>query len=117
VNSGVAEIISIDPSWNSLKNILEISSYANLNNQEITLHNHYSNLSTYIALNIGQLIDKFSYMEIDVDDVPWKNELIELPDIKDGKFMFENNKPGWGFEMNTDMLNEKLIDTYTLEIS
>ena len=48
INSGVAEVISIDPSWNSLKNILEISSYANLNNQEITLHNHYSNLSTYI---------------------------------------------------------------------
>jgi len=116
INSGVAEVISIDPSWNSLKNILEISSYANLNNQEITLHNHYSNLSTYIALNISQLIDKFSYMEVDVDDVPWKNTIINLPNIKDGKFIFENNNPGWGFEINTDLLNEKLIDTYTFEI-
>ena len=96
---------------------MEISSYANLNNQEITLHNHYSNLSTYIALNIAQLIDRFSYMEVDVDDVPWKNDLIPLPELENGKFYFHNNNPGWGFEINTDAMNEKLINTYTLEIS
>ena len=55
-------------------------------------------------------------MEVDVDDVPWKNTIINLPNIKDGKFIFENNNPGWGFEINTDLLNEKLIDTYTFEI-
>jgi galactonate dehydratase len=116
INSGVAETISIDPAWNSAQDVLNIAKYANLHNQDITLHNHYSNMNTYIALTLSRLIDKFSFVEVDVDDVPWKNELINLPEIKDGKFVMEDNHPGWGFNVNFDIIESKLIETYTLDV-
>ncbi len=117
INSGVAEIISIDPAWNSGIDILEISKYANLHNQEITLHNHYSNMNTFIALSMATNIEKFSYVEVDVDDVPWKDDLIELPKIENGKFLITNQTPGWGFEINWDVVNEKLKETHSADIS
>ncbi len=46
-------------------------------------------------------------MEIDIDDVPWKDQIVdEVPEIKDGK-IFLNNKPGWGVN-----LREKEIEKH-----
>ena len=117
IRSKIAEIISIDPSWNSINDILRISQFANFYNQEITLHNHYSNLSTYIGLSIGQLIEKFSFLEVDVDDVAWKDSIIELPKIQDGHFINENYTYGWGFKINWEELNNHLNEVHNLKLS
>ena len=116
INSKIAEIISVDPSWNSVQDILQISKYANFHNQEVTLHNHYSNLSTYIGLSISKLIENFSYLEVDYDDVSWKDELIPLPDLENGKFQHTSELPGWGFQINWDVLYDKLIKSSSISL-
>ena len=38
-------------------------------------------------------------MEADIDDVPWKDEIVdEIPVIKDGR-IYLNDKPGWGINL------------------
>jgi galactonate dehydratase len=39
-------------------------------------------------------------MEIDIDSVPWRDELVdEPPVIENGEFVLPT-KPGWGIEVN-----------------
>jgi L-alanine-DL-glutamate epimerase-like enolase superfamily enzyme len=39
-------------------------------------------------------------MEIDIDDVPWKDDIVtDPPDIENGILKL-SSKPGWGTELN-----------------
>ena len=45
-------------------------------------------------------------MEIDVDDVPWKRDLVTIPPtIQDGCILLPNG-PGWGADVNEQVLRE-----------
>jgi len=47
-------------------------------------------------------------MESDVDDVPWKDDLVtEKPDIIDG-YMTVPAGPGWGTDLNEEIAREHL---------
>jgi L-alanine-DL-glutamate epimerase-like enolase superfamily enzyme len=42
-------------------------------------------------------------MEIDIDDVPWKDDLTtSTPEVIDG-YMTVPNKPGWGVDINEEV--------------
>ena len=42
-------------------------------------------------------------MEIDIDDVPWKDDLTTAtPELIDG-YMTVPNKPGWGVDINEEV--------------
>ena len=42
-------------------------------------------------------------MEIDIDDVPWKDDLVtEVPEIADG-CMTVPTGPGWGTDLNEEV--------------
>ena len=48
-------------------------------------HNYYSHLSTLMSAHLCAVLPNVRIMEIDIDDVPWKDDLITEPlDIKDG---------------------------------
>jgi L-alanine-DL-glutamate epimerase-like enolase superfamily enzyme len=43
-------------------------------------------------------------LEVDVDDVPWKDELVTaVPQIESGELAIPAG-PGWGVELNEDVL-------------
>ena len=45
-------------------------------------------------------------MEIDIDDVPWKDDLVtNVPEIIDG-YMTVPTGPGWGTEIIEDVVEE-----------
>jgi len=42
-------------------------------------------------------------MEIDIDDVPWKDKLVtHAPEINDG-YMTILKRPGWGIDINEEV--------------
>ena len=41
----------------------------------------------------------------------------EIDKIENGKFLITNQTPGWGFEINWDVVNEKLKETHSADIS
>ena len=43
-------------------------------------------------------------MEIDLDDVPWRDDLVtEVPHIKDGSLIL-SDRPGWGTDLNEEAI-------------
>jgi L-alanine-DL-glutamate epimerase-like enolase superfamily enzyme len=49
-------------------------------------------------------------MEIDIDDVPWKSQLVtQAPTIEDGCLVVPT-APGWGADIVEDVLAEHLLE-------
>src|SRR5262249_18731595 len=56
--------------------------------------------STLMSAHFCATIPNFRIMEIDVDDVPWKDDLVtEPPRIENGHLIVPT-KPGWGADIN-----------------
>ena len=66
----------------------------------IAPHNYYSHLSTMHALNLCATVPNVRIMEVDIDDVPWKDELTGGGlDYTGGELQIPT-KPGWGVELD-----------------
>ena len=49
-------------------------------------------------------VPNFRIMEIDIDDVPWKDDLVtDPPEIVDGHLIV-SDRPGWGTDINEDAI-------------
>ena len=86
----------------------KIAGLANLYEMNVTTHNYYSHLATFISAHFCDVTPNLRIMEYDVDDVPWRDELVTyVPYIKDGKFdMTSCCYPGWGTDINEEVLRE-----------
>ncbi len=62
-------------------------------------HNFYGHLSTMMSAQFCAAIPNFRIMEIDIDDVPWKDEVVSPPTIEGGHLILPKT-PGWGVEVN-----------------
>ena len=104
------DICSIDVIWNGLTESIKIANLASINDINVTCHNFNGHLSTFISMQFCSLVPNLKIAEIDVDDVPWREEIFsESPEIIDGFFKF-NNKPGWGCDINEKLLKNFLWD-------
>jgi L-alanine-DL-glutamate epimerase-like enolase superfamily enzyme len=50
------------------------------------------------------VIPNFRIMEVDIDDVPWKDDLVTEPPRIDNGHLIMPTKPGWGADINEDMV-------------
>jgi galactonate dehydratase len=95
-----ADVYSIDVTWNGLLESKRIAELADLYEANVTPHNHYSDLATFISAQFCASIPNLRIMETDVDDVPWKHELVTVkPHIEDGKMTLPAG-PGWGADVD-----------------
>ena len=100
------DIASIDVIWNGLKESIMIANMAEINGMNVTCHNFNGHLSTFISMHFCSIINNLKIAEIDVDDVPWRDELFSSkPTIKNGEFEF-NTEPGWGCNLNESALQK-----------
>ena len=100
------DFCSIDVIWNGFSESLKIAELAKINEINVSCHNFNGHLSTFISMHFCSLVNNFKIGEIDVDDVPWKDEIFsDIPKIKNGTFLF-NEKPGWGCDINENALNK-----------
>ena len=100
------DIASIDVIWNGFSESKKIADMANLYEMNICPHNYNGHLSTFISMHLCSIVPNLRLSEIDVDDVPWRDELFtNLPIIKDGCFKL-SKESGWGTELNEDALEK-----------
>ena len=100
------DFCSIDVIWNGFSESLRIAELANINETNVSCHNFNGHLSTFISMHFCSLVNNFKIGEVDVDDVPWKDEIFsDIPKIENGTFLF-NEKPGWGCDINENALNK-----------
>ena len=66
-------------------------------------HNYYSHLSTMHSAHLCACVPNVRIMEIDIDDVPWKDELVDHPPVIDKGELIIPMRPGWGANLNEDV--------------
>lgn len=98
-----ADIFMIDIAWNGFAQSKKIADLAEVYQLNVAPHNYYSHLATFIGASLCAVVPNVRIMEIDVDDVPWREELVtNLPVINNG-YMQIPTGPGWGTELNEEV--------------
>ena len=101
-----ADVFMIDVPWNGFLQSKKVGDLAQVFQLNVAPHNYYSHLSTYISASLCAVLPNVRIMETDVDDVPWKDDLVTRPpEIVDG-YMKVPTGPGWGVDLNEEALRE-----------
>jgi galactonate dehydratase len=98
-----ADVFMIDVPWNGIAQGKKVGDLASTFQLNVAPHNHYSHLSTFMSANLCATLPNVRIMEIDVDDVPWKDELVtHKPEINAG-YMTIPKGPGLGTAINEEV--------------
>lgn len=100
------DVAIIDLPWNGAWQSMKIAAMAEAYEINCAPHNFYGHLSTIMSAHLCAALPNFRIMEIDVDDVPWKDDIVTyVPEIEDGYLKLPQG-PGWGVELNEDAIRE-----------
>ena len=96
----------INVHWNGFAPSKRVADMAEAYEINVAPHNYYSHLATLHSAHLCAAVPNVRIMEIDIDDVPWKDDLITAPlDIREG-YLTIPTAPGWGAEVNQAVLRE-----------
>ena len=80
-----ADVFMIDVPWNGFAQSKKVGDLAEAHQLNVAPHNYYSHLSTFISASLCAVLPNVRIMEIDVDDVPWRDDMVtHLPQIENG---------------------------------
>jgi galactonate dehydratase len=104
LEAGAMGVASVDVIWNGFHQAKKIADLAETFEVNCAPHNYYSHLATFIGAQWCAAIPNARILEIDVDDVPWRDDLVTaVPEIVDGELRVPAG-PGWGVEVVEDVL-------------
>jgi len=95
-----ADVAIIDVVWNGLPESLRIASTAEAFEVNVAPHNFYGHLASLISAHFAAVVPNLKIMEYEVDDVPWKDELVTHPPVIEGGWMQVPDQPGWGADVD-----------------
>ena len=100
LDHGAVDVAIIDVQWNGMVEALRMASMADAHEVNVASHCSSGPLSTLISSHFCCAIPNFRIMEVDVDEVPWRSQLLTRPyTIENGEFHIPTG-PGWGVEVN-----------------
>ncbi|MEZ5845138.1 MAG: mandelate racemase/muconate lactonizing enzyme family protein [Geminicoccaceae bacterium] len=99
LDAQAADVAIVDIPWNGILEGVKVATMAESYEVNCAPHNFYGNLSTMMSAHFCAAIGNFRIMEIDIDDVPWKDEVVSPPVIEGGMLHLPTG-PGWGCEVN-----------------
>ncbi len=104
LEAGAMDVASVDVIWNGFHQSKKVADLAETFEVTCAPHNYYSHLATFISAQWCAAIPNARILELDVDDVPWREELTTaVPEIVDGVVTVPSG-PGWGCDVNEDVL-------------
>ncbi|ACY16562.1 mandelate racemase/muconate lactonizing enzyme family protein [Haliangium ochraceum] len=98
------DVAMLDVPWNGFAQAKKVGDMAQVFQTNVCPHNYYSHLASFISAQLCAVLPNVRMMEIDLDDVPWKDEIVSrAPAFTDGAMRVPEG-PGWGTEMLEDEL-------------
>jgi L-alanine-DL-glutamate epimerase-like enolase superfamily enzyme len=93
------DIVMIETLANGLSESRRIAEMAELYDTMVSPHNWMSPLGTLINAQLCAAVSNVEILEIDLDDIPWKGDLLTHPlEIVDGELVVPD-RPGWGADI------------------
>ena len=100
------DVAIIDAIWNGVAQSMKIAALAESYEVNVACHNFYGHLSSMMNAHFCAALPNFRIMEIDIDQVPHRDELFtEVPRIEKG-YLRVPTTPGWGTEPNEAALKK-----------
>ena len=90
----------VDVIWNGFYESLKIAAMADVYEVNVAPHNFYGHLASAISAHFCAAVPNFRIMEIDIDGVPWRDEIVDTPALFDKGDYILPKGPGWGVEVN-----------------
>ena len=104
LEAGAMDVASVDVIWNGFHQSKKVADLAETFEVNCAPHNYYSHLATFISAQWCAAIPNARILELDVDDVPWREELTTaVPEIREGEVVVPT-APGWGADVDEDVL-------------
>ncbi len=99
-----ADVFMVDVPWVSFSQSKKIADLAQVFEFNVAPHNYYSHFASFISASLCATIPNVHIMEVDVDDIPLREELVtNRPEITNGRMAIPKG-PGWGTEINEEVL-------------
>ena len=96
------DVCMVDVPWNGFGPAKRVADMAETFEINCAPHNYYSHLSTLHSMHLCAVIPNVRICEIDIDDVPWKDDLItEKLEFDQGDVLIPD-RPGWGADLNEE---------------
>ena len=96
------DVAIIDIAWNGILESVKIAAMADAYEINVAPHNFNSHIGSLMSAHFCAAVPNLRVMEIDIEDVPWKDALVSVPPvIEDGHLLIPTGV-GWGAEVNED---------------
>ena len=103
-----ADVFMIDVPWNGFSQSKKVGDLAEVYQLNMAPHNYYSHLSSFISASLCAVLPNVRIMEIDIDDVAWKDDLVTSPpELIDGHMTIPTGL-GWGTDLNEEEVKKHL---------
>ncbi|MEJ0071577.1 MAG: mandelate racemase/muconate lactonizing enzyme family protein [Pseudomonadota bacterium] len=94
----------VDVPWNGLLESLKIAAMAEAYEINVAPHNFYGHICNLMSAHFSATVPNFRVMEIDIDDVPWKDEIVTAPPVIENGELIVPTAPGWGADVDETVL-------------
>eukprot|EP01052_Picozoa_sp_SAG31_P039024 SAG31_NODE_5325_length_2609_cov_2.216733_2_plen_219_part_00 len=106
LQAGAVDVAIVDVLWNGVAEAVKIAALCDTFEVNCAAHNYHGHLGTAISAHFCAAIPNFKVLEVDVDDVPWKDDItIGNPIIEDG-YLHLPMAPGWGVDVDESVLKK-----------
>jgi L-alanine-DL-glutamate epimerase-like enolase superfamily enzyme len=102
LTAGAVDVAIVDVLWNGMWESFRIAALADSFEVDVAPHNFTGHLSTLMSAQFCAAIPNFRIMEIEVDDVPWKDDLVTAPPVIENGELVMPTAPGWGADVNEE---------------
>jgi len=96
------DVAVVDVPWNGLWESVRIATLADAYEVNVAPHNFYGDLATLMSAHFCAAIPNYRIMEIEVDDVPWKSDLVTVAPVIERGQLIVPTAPGWGADVNEE---------------
>jgi L-alanine-DL-glutamate epimerase-like enolase superfamily enzyme len=94
----------IDVMWNGMSEAVKIATLADTFSVNINSHCFSSTLGLLMGAHLCAVAPNFHFAEMDVDQVPWNDELFTDGVVVENGELLLPTRPGWGVDVNEEAL-------------
>jgi galactonate dehydratase len=94
------DVAIIDVAWNGILESMKIAAMADAFEINVAPHNFNGHLGSLISAHMCAAIPNFRVMEIDIDDVLWKDDIVTNPPVIERGDLLLPSRPGWGADVD-----------------